>query len=198
MTVAELTRPKVKAPRLWTYAEMVAELPETNQPVELWNGEIIMSPAPHPDHQTIVLNFAATLQAFVAASRLGKVFVSPVDVVLTPRRVVQPDVLFIAKGRLDIIGSFIGGAPDLVMEVISAGSWQRDRIQKKALYEQAGVAEYWIIDPDAATIEVFALIKRAYELGATSYFRKPDKLESLDEMIHVLHAYWLKFNHFPD
>lgn len=41
-------------------------------------------------------------------------------------------------------------------------------------------------------------IKRAYELGATSYFRKPDKLESLDEMIHVLHAYWLKFNHFPD
>ena len=41
-------------------------------------------------------------------------------------------------------------------------------------------------------------IKRAYELGATSYFRKPDSLESLDEMIHVLHAYWLKFNHFPE
>lgn len=41
-------------------------------------------------------------------------------------------------------------------------------------------------------------IKRAYELGATSYFRKPDSLEGLDEMIHVLHAYWLKFNHFPD
>jgi CheY-like chemotaxis protein len=41
-------------------------------------------------------------------------------------------------------------------------------------------------------------IKRAYELGATSYFRKPDTLEGLDEMIHVLHAYWLKFNHFPE
>lgn len=41
-------------------------------------------------------------------------------------------------------------------------------------------------------------IKRAYELGATSYFQKPDSLEGLDEMIHVLHAYWLKFNHFPD
>jgi len=41
-------------------------------------------------------------------------------------------------------------------------------------------------------------IKRAYELGATSYFRKPDSVEGLDEMIHVLHAYWLKFNHFPE
>jgi CheY-like chemotaxis protein len=41
-------------------------------------------------------------------------------------------------------------------------------------------------------------IKRAYDLGATSYFRKPDSLEGLDEMIHVLHAYWLKFNHFPE
>jgi CheY-like chemotaxis protein len=41
-------------------------------------------------------------------------------------------------------------------------------------------------------------IKRAYELGATSYFRKPDSIEGLDEMIHVLHAYWLKFNHFPE
>ena len=41
-------------------------------------------------------------------------------------------------------------------------------------------------------------IRRAYELGATSYFRKPDSLEGLDEMLHVLHAYWLKFNHFPE
>jgi len=41
-------------------------------------------------------------------------------------------------------------------------------------------------------------VRRAYELGATSYFRKPDCLEGLDEMIHVLHAYWLKFNHFPE
>lgn len=127
-----------------------------------------MSPAPHPDHQTIVLNFAAALREFVAAGKSGKVFVSPLDVVLTPRRVVQPDILFIAKNRLGMIGSHIDGAPDLVMEVISAGSWQRDRIEKKALYEQAGVTEYWIIDPDAATIEVFALVKGIYQLHSKS------------------------------
>ena len=164
MTVAELTRSKAKSRRLWTYDEMVAELPETNQPVELWNGEIIMSPAPHPDHQRIVRTFFRKLDQLVEPRQLGEVLFSPVDVVLTAHRVVQPDVLFIAKDRLNIIGSFIGGAPDLVMEVISAGSWQRDRIEKKALYEQAGVAEYWIIDPDAQAIEVFALIKGVYQL----------------------------------
>jgi Uma2 family endonuclease len=179
MTVAEPTKPKAKSQRLWTYDEMVAELPETNQPVELWNGEIIMSPAPHPDHQTIVLNFAATLLEFVVAGRLGKIFMSPVDVVLTPHRVVQPDVLFIETARLNIVGSHIGGAPELVMEVISAGSWQRDRIQKKALYEQAGVAEYWIIDPDAEAVEVFALVRGAYQLHSKATGREQAKSKLL-------------------
>jgi Uma2 family endonuclease len=164
MTVAELTRPKGKVPRLWTYDEMVAELPETNQPTELWNGEIIMSPAPHPDHQEIVLNFAQRLKEFAAGAKPGKVYVSPVDVVLTQRRVVQPDVLFIAKSRLGIVTDRIDGVPDLVMEVISETSWQRDRIQKKALYEQSGLPEYWIIDPDSETIEVFTLVKGVYQL----------------------------------
>jgi Uma2 family endonuclease len=164
MTAAELTRPKIKARRVWTYDEMVAELPETNQPVELWNGEIIMSPAPHPHHQEIVLNFAQTLKEFVTPEKLGKVYVSPLDVVLTQRRVVQPDVLFISKARLEIVKNYIDGVPDLAMEVISEASWQRDRIEKKALYEQSGLPEYWIVDPDSETIEVFALIKGVYQL----------------------------------
>src|SRR6266705_4183860 len=138
-----------------------------------------MSPAPHPDHQTIVLNFAATLREFIAGGRSGKVFVSPVDVVLTSRRVVQPDVLFIEKARLNIVSSHIAGAPDLVMEVISAGSWQRDRIEKKALYEQAGVAEYWIIDPDTAAIEVFTLGKGAYQLHSKATGKEQAKSKLL-------------------
>ena len=164
MTAAELTRPKTKARRVWTYDEMVAELRETNQPVELWNGEIILSPAPHPRHQEIVFNFAQTLKEFVNPEKLGKVYISPVDVVLTQRRVVQPGVLFISKSRLGIIKNYIDGVPDLVMEVISEASWRRDRIEKKALYEQSGLPEYWIVDPDSETIEVFALTKGVYQL----------------------------------
>ena len=164
MTVAELTRPRPKAQRLWTYDEMVAELPETSQPTELWNGEIVISPAPHPRHQEIVLNFAHRLKVHSANGKLGKVYVSPVDVVLTQKPVVQPDVLFISKARLGIVKNYVDGAPDLAMEVISETSWQRDRIEKKALYEQCGLPEYWIIDPDSETIEVFALTKGVYQL----------------------------------
>jgi Uma2 family endonuclease len=166
MMVAELTRPK--AHRRWTYDEVVAELPETNQPVELWNGEITRSPAPDPAHQEIVLNLAQALKAFVSNGKLGKVYVSPVDVALTQRRVVQPDVLFIATARLGIVKNCIVGVPDLAMEVISERSWQRDRIQKKALYEQAGLPEYWIVDPDSRTIEVFALRRGLYQLHSRS------------------------------
>jgi len=164
MTVAELTRPKAKAKRLWTYDEMVAELDETNLPVELWNGEIVMSPAPHPDQGRIVGQFYKRLDRYVEENGLGEVLLSPVDVVLTQKRVVQPDVLFISKARLGIVKNYIEGVPDLAMEVISETSWQRDRIQKKALYEQFGLPEYWIVDPDGETIEVFTLVKGAYQI----------------------------------
>ncbi len=162
MTMAALPRPKAK--RLWTYDEMIAELPETNLPTELWNGEIIMSPAPHPDHQRIVARFYKKLDRFVEARGLGEVLFSPIDVVLTRHRVVQPDVLYVSKLRRDIIQKQINGVPDLAMEVISEGSWQRDRIQKKALYEQFGLPEYWIVDPDSRSIEVFALVNGGYQL----------------------------------
>lgn len=179
MTTAELTRPQAKAKRLWTYAEMVAELPETNLPVELWNGELITSPAPHPNHQEITLNFAYALKKFVTRAKLGKVYASPVDVVLTLRRVVQPDVLFIAKARLGIVKHCIDGVPDLAMEVISEHSWQRDRIEKKALYEQAGLPEYWIVDPDSETIEVFALTEGVYQLHSRANRRQAAKSKLL-------------------
>ena len=73
-------------------------------------------------------------------------------------------MLFIGKTRLGIVKDYIDGIPDLAMEVISETSWQRDRIQKKALYEQFGLPEYWIIDPDSETIEVFALVKGVYQV----------------------------------
>src|SRR6266446_6990309 len=149
--------PKPQARRFWTFNQMAARLPESNSPTELWDGEIIMSPAPTPSHQDIVFNFASLLKEFVSAKKLGRVFVSPIDVVLSEHRAVQPDIIYISKTRAHIIQDVIGGVPDLVAEVVSGGSWKRDRVEKKGLYEQFGVVEYWIIDPEARTAEVFAL-----------------------------------------
>ena len=162
MAIAMVRKPKSR--RLWTFNQVAAKLPESNSPTELWDGELIMSPAPTPSHQDIVLHFASLLRTFVNSKTLGKVFVSPIDVVLSLRRAVQPDVIFVSKPRLGIIKEVIRGAPDLVVEVVSEGSWKRDRVEKKGLYEQFGVTEYWIIDPEAQTIEVFALGKKGYEL----------------------------------
>lgn len=164
MATATLPRPAAK--RLWTFDEMVAELPESNLPMELWDGELIMSPTPNPNHQDIVFNFARELREFVYAKGLGKVFLSPLDVILGQRRVVQPDVFFIAKARLKLVTDRVRCAPDLAVEVISEGSWKRDRVEKKDLYEQHGVREYWIVDAEAQTIEVFALDRGAFKLAS--------------------------------
>lgn len=164
--MAVATTPPTKARRLWTYDEVRAELPETNQGMELWDGELVMSPSPRPGHQKVVLRIARLLEDFVLPRQLGEVFVSPLDVVFSPRRVVQPDVIFVSQANGRIIQDRIHGAPDLLVEVISEGTGRRDRIEKKALYEQFRVAEYWMVDPEARTIEVFALTQGADQLHA--------------------------------
>jgi len=151
---------------LWTFQEMLEKLPETNQPTELWNGELIVSAAPHRNHQKLVLNVARKLIDHVERQKLGEVYVSPIDVILTEHRVVQPDVLFVSNENKGILQDRIRGVPDLTVEVISEGSWRRDRIDKKELYAQFGVKEYWIVDPAARTIEIFDLTPEGYKLHA--------------------------------
>jgi Uma2 family endonuclease len=152
---AELIEPEAR--RFYTYDEWVAEFPESNQPCELWDGELIMAPSPFFGHQKIALRFLKRLDEFVGNHALGEVVGAPIDMVLSPRRSVQPDVVFIAKEHLDIVRDTIRGPADLVVEIISPGGRHRDRIEKRDLYEQYGVAEYWIIDPEAATVEVLRL-----------------------------------------
>jgi Uma2 family endonuclease len=143
---------------------LVAEFPETNQPCELWDGEVIMSPAPSFSHQKIVLRFYRCLFDWVDGRGLGEVIAAPIDMVLSPHRAPQPDVAYIAKERLGIIQRAITGPADLVAEVVSLGGHERDRLKKRDLYEQYGVKEYWIIDPEAETVEVLFLEAARYVL----------------------------------
>ena len=152
--------------RLYTYDELVAELPESNLPCELWDGELIMLPTPSFYHQEIVLRLYRRLFDWVQARELGKVITAPIDMVLSPHRAVQPDLLFIAQDRIGIIQRVIQGPADLVAEVVSLGGRNRDRIEKRDLYEQHGVKEYWLIDPESETVEVFYLEASRYVLAA--------------------------------
>src|ERR1017187_2797663 len=162
-TVVESSLPSVpETRRLYTYDELVAEMPETNQPHELWDGELIMAPAPFFDHQKTVLRLYRRLDDWVSSRNLGEVITSPSDMVLSSHRAVQPDVAFIAKDRLAIIQRVIMGPADLVAEIVSLQGRSRDRIEKRDLYEQHGVKEYWIIDPEAQTVEVLALVQRGH------------------------------------
>jgi Uma2 family endonuclease len=150
--------------RLFTYDELLAEFPDSNRPFELWDGEIVMAPSPFFDHQEVVFRVARWLHAWVSERHLGKVVTAPVDMVLSPHRVFQPDIVFIAQGRLGIIRKAIHGPVDLAVEVISLGSRNRDRIEKRDIYEQYGIKEYWLIDPEAQTVDVLSLENDRYRL----------------------------------
>jgi Uma2 family endonuclease len=124
-----------------------------------------MSPTPSFSHQEIVGRLLDQLTDWIWPRHLGKAVSAPLDMVLAPRRVVQPDVVFISNERRGIIGDKLTGAADLVAEIISPESRRRDRFDKRDLYEQHGVKEYWLIDPEAQTVEVLHLVRGEYQLA---------------------------------
>ncbi|MEM2493637.1 MAG: Uma2 family endonuclease [Nitrososphaerota archaeon] len=132
---------------------------------ELIEGELIMVPSPDTEHQDIVGNLFRALSDHVTEHRLGKVYVAPLDVVLgDEEEVVQPDILYISHQRRGIITrEEIRGAPDLVVEVLSPSTAQRDRTLKKKVYARHGVQEYWIVDPQAQTVEVYEWRPKGFE-----------------------------------
>lgn len=144
---------------------------------ELINGELLMTPSPTPRHQQITGKLEFILRAFVTEKNFGEIFDAPCDIYLDNENVVQPDILFISKGKSGIIGEKnIQGAPDLVIEIISESSVYRDMVQKKRLYAKFGIKEYWIGLPGEEEIEVHILKDNTYQLYHT--YKKTDILES--------------------
>ncbi|MBI1742606.1 Uma2 family endonuclease [Candidatus Acetothermia bacterium] len=154
----------------FTY-EDYKSLPESEtKRYELLGGELVMVPAPLTYHQRVSRNLEGFLWDFVKDNELGEVYSAPIDVVLgRPGKedVVQPDILFVAKDRLSIIAEEeIRGAPDLVVEIFSPSTAERDRTYKKRLYGRNGVKELWLVDPDLKTVEVFQWTRRGFQSKA--------------------------------
>ncbi len=153
MAVAVKERPEKE---VWTYEDYLRLADDKRY--EVINGRLYEMPAPTPLHQRILIRIAKFMIYFVERKDPGEVLPSPIDVVLGDKYVLQPDIIFISKDRLGIIGEkAIMGPPDLVVEIISPATVRRDTVVKKEIYEKFGVREYWIVYPDEKAIEVWVL-----------------------------------------
>ena len=135
---------------------------------ELLDGELVPAPAPGELHQSVSILLGSKLFQFASEHSLGRVYNAPFDVVLSDVDVVQPDLLFVSNERGHIITpANIQGAPDLVVEILSPSTAERDRTFKRTLYAKHGVNEYWMVDITAKDITVLLLDERGYEVVDT-------------------------------
>ncbi len=136
---------------------------------ELVDGDLVTIPAPNLRHQTVQVRLGERLARFVRENSLGMLFFAPCDAVLSDTDVVQPDLLFVSRDRPHLLssGENVRGAPDLVVEILSPATAERDRGYKRALYAKHGVAEYWLVDPSAETVWIHRLHGRALVVAQT-------------------------------
>ena len=146
----------------FTYRDYLL-LPEQDRR-ELIEGDFHVAPSPSVRHQVILANLGTILRHFVRGNTLGEVLWAPMDVVLSEDNVVQPDILFVSIERRGIIGEDnISGAPDLVVEILSPNTADRDRRLKASLYARFGVREYWIVDPSEESVQISVLGAEGYD-----------------------------------
>ncbi|HMP14472.1 MAG TPA: Uma2 family endonuclease, partial [Saprospiraceae bacterium] len=136
---------------------------------ELLNGVIVRRASPKVIHQRISKKLFRQLEDFILAKALGEIFYAPIDVVLDDHNASQSDLVYIANTNDGVVvddEDVIVGVPDLVVEIISPGSVKRDRIEKMAIYEQFKIKEYWLVDPNNQSIEIYTLKDDKYALHA--------------------------------
>ena len=139
-------------------------LPEDRNQYEIFDGELVMTPSPSREHQKIVLRFARFLADHVEKESLGEVYISPLDAIFDPYTVLQPDILFVSKERqAEVEKERIEGTPDLVVEVLSPSTFHKDLRRKMTVYSRFGVQEYWVVDPEMKTIELYCQEKQGKE-----------------------------------
>ncbi len=128
-------------------------------------------------HQLVALRIAATLLRHAQHRKIGQVIQAPCDVVFSRECTMQPDIVFVQKGRSGLIGKMsLRGAPDLIVEVLSQNTREEDLRTKRKIYSRFEVKEYWTVDPDSETVEVLLWSELGYASGGI--YRKSDFLSS--------------------
>ena len=142
----------------WT-VDLLDQLPDDGLKYELLDGILLVSPAPIPRHQRAIVRLCVLLDGVCPADH--EVFVSPLDWRPDHRTSLEPDLLVVAKDRIG--EKNIQQNPAIVVEVLSPSSRRYDRLLKFARYAEAGIPQYWIVDPNQPSVEV-------YDLAATGTY----------------------------
>lgn len=141
------------SPKL-TYEDYVL-FPMDGKRHEIIEGEHYVTAAPFIRHQRLSFRLASRFGRFLEEHPLGEVLYAPVDCLLSPHDVYQPDLVFVSRDRSGIVKEEnIQGAPDLVVEIVSEGTRRRDEVLKLRNYDRYGVREYWIVSPSRNTVAV--------------------------------------------
>lgn len=154
-------------------------MPEDDNRYEVIEGELFVSRAPGLTHQIIVGNLYSSIRGHLDQNPIGIVVAGP-GVIFSEISGVIPDVIFISnERRVEIAsGEKVTGAPDLVIEIVSPGAEneRRDRVVKRQLYGRYGVKEYWVVDAQSRSVEIYLNDGQALRLAAT--LREPDEITS--------------------
>ncbi len=174
--------PEKKDDKKYSYADYLTWTEEERW--ELINGEAwSMSPAPTTRHQKISLRLTIEIASFLKGKPCD-LFVAPFDVRFVKDKsqpdqdifiTLQPDLSVICdKSKIDEKGCF--GSPDLIVEILSPSTGYKDETQKLSIYEEYGVKEYWIVNPDRKTIQIF--LYNGEDFNKPAYYKSDDIINS--------------------
>ncbi len=143
--------------------------PDDGRRYELYDGEVYVVPSPINLHQMVAARLHLVLEAYTRAHG-GIVLFAPSDIVLTDFDVVQPDLLLFTRERRHLVQlrKVTRDAPDLAVEILSPSTARNDRGRKLELLGRHRVREFWLVDPDAVSIEVYELTPNGLELASTA------------------------------
>jgi len=166
--------------RKFTYQDYLQFLEEPGFHYEILDGTVVKEPSPDYRHQRVSRRLHRILEDYFAEKDpMGEVFYAPLDVTLSEYTVVQPDIFYISSRQQSLYKyPRIDGAPELVIEIVSLTSHSRDRVKKLEVYREAKVQHYWLVDPQARTIEAYRYSDGTYVWAAgaegESEFTHPD------------------------
>lgn len=169
--VVHTETPTAPKPKVRFKADDIWDCPDDGKRYEVIDGDLYMTTAPDLDHQEPIMALGSVIWSYLRAHPDrpgGKIFSSPVGLILDEENGLQPDLVYVSRARAGILTRRgIRGVPDMVTEVLSPGTEARDRGVKMRRYAAAGILHYWIVDPATRTLEAYRLREAVYALTGT-------------------------------